>query len=264
MPYKLPITRTGLEFGLQRRFLNHGRLELAIGAYYEKSKAVTYNQRTLYLQTIEENQITINASSDFMIATRSSLSMAFGDWKSTNNGSKCEILKCDQSVTQQWKVMWPSLGIGTKFAQATVGVGYERKLKQSPFSLNAQFVADYYRGNQSYFAYNEYYARRSFSTNTSFQLRYYYLQKRKIRTGRGGNNLSGIYVGPQVDYYTSKSRYANNLGSNPHDIGIGLTYGYQKTLFNNFYIDANASGGWEIFNTRDFRSNLRIGFGLRF
>jgi hypothetical protein len=263
LPYKLPVNKTGIEFGMQRRFLNHGRLELAMGAYYQKSKAVTYNQPVFYGETAE-NPRTINASSDIMIATRSSLSMAFGDWKSTDNGSQCEILKCDQSVTQQWKVMWPSLGIGTKFVQATFGAGYERKLKQSPFSLNAQFVADYYSGSQSYVVNSEYYARRNFETNTSLQLRYYYLQKRKIRTGRGGNNLSGIYIGPQIDYYTSKSRSGSNLESNKHDIGFGLTFGFQKTLFNNFYIDVNASGGWEIFSAKDFRSNLRVGFGFRF
>lgn len=262
-PYKVPSYRVGAEFGLQRRFLNHGRLELAVGAYYHKSSRATANTASIEFPALDARQI-VNGSEDLLIATRSSLSMAFGDWKSTDKGSTCEILKCDQYVRQQWKVMWPNIALGARFSRATIGVGYERKLNDSPFSLNAQLVNDYDDSRQGFIVNQQIYSRRSFQLISSLELRYYYLQKRKIRTGRGGNNLSGIYAGPHVDYILEKSWRKHYAPGKAEHFGFGLTYGFQKTLFDNFYIDVNSAASLDIFNRRDLNVSLRIGFGLRF
>ncbi len=250
VPYSLPVFRTGLEFGVQRRFLNFGRLEFAVGLSYlhysfPNIEGVSYFQN--------------GDKSDITLSTRSNLGLAFGDWKSSHNISNCEILNCDEIVREQWKVLWPDINIGTRLVQGVVGFGYERKIGNSPFSLNGLIVADYIKSKQSYMNYYAQNARHTVELNPTVQLRYYYLQKSKIRQGRGGNNLSGIYLGPQFEYVRQKE--INGSGFYNH-LGTGLTYGYQKTLFGDVFIDVNGAVTWNMLDRKEFRTALRLGFGL--
>ena len=249
VPNSLPILRTGLEFGVQRRFLNFGRLEFAVGLSY-----LHYS-----FPNSEGGGDIRNADHDITLSTRSNLGLAFGDWKSSNNISTCEILNCDEIVREQWKVLWPDINIGTRLIQGMIGVGYERKLGKSPLSLNGQIIADYFKSEQTYMDFYPQSARNTLELNPVLQLRYYYLQKRKIRKGRGGNNLSGIYIGPQFEYVHHQNL---NVSWNREHLGNCLTYGYQKTLFGNVFIDVNSAFTWNILDRKETRTTLRLGFGL--
>lgn len=90
------LSRIGLEFGMQRRFLNNGRMEFAIGISYQEYLKGYYPSLLIYGS---------DNKTDWMISSRTSMGLAFGDWKRNRNVALCEVLRCDESINQQWKVL---------------------------------------------------------------------------------------------------------------------------------------------------------------
>ncbi|HEV7379118.1 MAG TPA: hypothetical protein VGN64_04945, partial [Dyadobacter sp.] len=219
-----PKIKTGVEFGMQRRFFNNGAIDFAAGVYYMK-----------YAETPSRWEYVSGSGkiNEFEISTRTMLLFAFGDWKRKATSPACDVFRCDEFISSQWKFLWPVIRISSNISNIGLGAGYERKLGKSPFSVNVQIHADY-----NSFIYRDFY-NSSLSRSTSVQLqtfahtRYYLLQKRQIRKGRGGNNLSGFYVGPHVDYLRYRTQYYSDIDRK--HLGVGFAYGYQKALFKNGY-----------------------------
>ena len=251
-----PQIRTGLEFGLQRRFFNNGAIDFAAGVYYQR-----YRDGNL----ISEFSNLIRKEKDFEISTRTTLGLAFGDWKRAGHIPACDILRCDEAVYSQWKILWPIVRISSNIINGSIGVAYERKLGNTPVSINTQLLADYNHINSNFILNSRVYNPRQYQIQSSIQARYYFLQKQNIRKGRGGNNLSGFYAGPNVDYvyyYNSEMYDRNKL-----HLGAGINYGYQKTLFRNAYIDISGTQSWNLLTNQSGKNRLgsfRIGFGLSF
>ena len=246
--YNTNQMRIGVEFGLQRRFFNNGILDFAAGVYYFDNP---YNYSNVYRK--------IN---DFEISTRTTLGFAFGDWKRSANIPVCDVFRCDEVVYSQWKVLWPTVRI-SHITSISLGLAFERKLGNSPVSINTQVSGDYLRMDFMSFFKPEGYTANISQFRSSIQARYYFLQKRSIRKGRGGNNLSGFYAGPAADYvYFHDANYRNK-----RHLGAGFTYGYQKTLFRNAYIDISGTQSWNLLRgqpgTKRFGS-FKVGFGLTF
>ena len=255
----IPLSGIGIEFGMQRRFLNRGRMEFGIGVFYQ-------HYRDDFFKDI--GWITGSRVSEFVITSKTNFGLAFGDWKREKNQPLCEIINCEQYVGQQWKVLWPSINIGTRLLKGTFGLSYEKKIGKSPVSVNAQIFADY----RNILLYKKLIVdQRSFSTASyqiqpSLQIRYYYFQKRNIRRGSGGNNLSGLYAGPYSDYVKFSESKAYIDGKREH-FGVGFVAGYQKTFLKNAYMDIFGTQSWNVLNgpgrPKVLRS-FRIGFGLAF
>lgn len=250
-----PKLKTGIEFGMQRRFFNNGAIDFAAGAYY---------MRYAETHTSWEYISGSGKINDFEISTRTMLSFAFGDWKRKTTSPACDVFRCDDFISSQWKFLWPVIRISSNVSNIGLGAGYEKKLGKSPFSVNAQIFADY---NSSIFR-NFYTLSLSRSESaqlqTFAQTRYYFLQKKRIRKGRGGNNLSGLFIGPHADYvlYGSKGYYSNR---NARHLGVGFTYGYQKALFKNGYIDISGAQSFDVLPNQKGDGRLatfRVGFGL--
>ncbi|HEV7380104.1 MAG TPA: hypothetical protein VGN64_09940 [Dyadobacter sp.] len=240
--------RLGVEFGMQRRFLNNGVLDFAAGVYYHDNP---YNYANVYRK--------IN---DFEISTRTTLGFAFGDWKKAEHISACDVFRCDEVVYSQWKVFWPTVKI-SHTTSISLGLAYERKLGNSPVSVNTQLSGDYLRMAFTSIFNSEIYNSNFSQFRSSVQVRYYFLQKHSIRKGRGGNNLSGFYAGPAADYV-----YFNdpNYGSKRH-LGAGFTYGYQQTLFRNAFIDISGTQSWNLIRYQSGTKRMgsfKVGFGLTF
>lgn len=216
--------KMGGEFGLQRRFLNNKRMELAIGGFYED---------VLKIENI--NFTYPNTLSHFHISTRVALGFAFGDWKKNKRTAACEVLLCDQFLQQRWKLQWPQIYLSPRFINGNFAISFERKLGRGPFSVNTQLNLHYLR------IYDQdplkEIASNDFRINPIIQLRYYLAQKRNIRKGTGGNNLNGLYVTPYTDFvhYRSESYYA--LGEVKKHWGAGLGIGYQQIFFQKAYLD---------------------------
>jgi hypothetical protein len=251
------LSSIGIEFGLQRRFLNNGRIEFAIGASYQQYSKGHYPIQLGY---------GVHKASDFAIASRTSMGLAFGDWKRNKNIEMCEVLRCDENVSQQWKLLWPKIYLSSQFIQGTIGLAYERKFGSSPVSVNAQVITDYLR-----IAPNEPASYPKIISNDvqvwpSLQLRYYLDQKQAIRNGKGGQNLSGLYLGPHSDFVFYQSETIYGEGRPKRHLGLGAAVGFQQTLFGKAYVDLSVSVSHNLLNTqpevKHLLASFRAGFGI--
>jgi hypothetical protein len=246
------LSSIGIEFGLQRRFLNNGRIEFAIGASYQQYSKGHYPIQLGY---------GVHKASDFAIASRTSMGLAFGDWKRNKNIEMCEVLRCDENISQQWKLLWPKIYLSSQFIQGTIGLAYERKFGSSPVSVNAQVIT----------ALNEPASYPKIISNDvqvwpSLQLRYYLDQKQAIRNGKGGQNLSGLYLGPHSDFVFYQSETIYGEGRPKRHLGLGAAAGFQQTLFGKAYVDLSVIVSHNLLNTqpevKHLLASFRAGFGI--
>lgn len=252
------LKRLGIEFGMQRRFFNQGRLELGIGMYYQD-----------YRQTRFPSLIAYDfGKSSLAIISRTSMGLAFGDWKQNRTRPFCEVLHCDDYVQQQWKLLWPNLYISAPFSNAMVGIGYERKIRSSPLSINTQVTSRYMRiaPRRLVTPLEGKFVSNDIQAHASSQLRIYAWQRKAIRTGTGGNNLSGLYIGPYTDYLFYHSETIFGDGKSKRHFGIGAGGGYQQALFKKAYVDLSMNVSHNLLkvtgDSKRYLGSIAFGFGL--
>jgi len=254
-----PRRHFSLAYGFQSRFLASGFLDFSLGLYCV----------TPYLSTYETGYAKLPGftTRNAVIATRSLLGFAFGDWKRHNKGPLCDVLHCDYFVKQHFKIRLPEVNIGLDDQSLRGEVSYERKLGKSPLSVNLGV------GNETE---RTWYGGNSLVLVGEAQFRWYYMQKRRVRRGEASDNLSGLYIGPQFayNYYRSVVHY-NFLVSPQHGVfrnwqtSAGILAGYQQRLFNRLYFDAGVSFSGVSLTERVFKveygklqAKAGIGFAL--
>lgn len=254
----------GIKLGFQRRFLNSGFMDFAIAL----------QQEVLSFDFSMKQNLTLSSQASF--------GFAFGDWKRTGVLPLCDLLLCDETITDQWKIRFPELTFGYYLNRARIGIGYERKISQKPFSLNFQFDLGLNRGfnyirsksfsgeNGGIFADYSHEAVPRFT----FQPRYYITQKRRRLQGKSGNGLSGIYTGmnSEYSYYFGRHEIIAGLGGDnrvikKHIINAGLLLGMQQRLFSHGYLDFNTSLNYQnqsatSTNHLGLKANLAIGLAI--
>jgi hypothetical protein len=251
------LSNLGIEFGLQRRFLNNGRIEFAIGLAYQKYKEGHYPVQLSY---------GVYKASDFAITSRTSMGLAFGDWRRNRNKDVCEVLRCDESVQQQWKLLWPKIYLSSQFVQGTIGLAYERKFGNSPVSVNGQVTTDYLRIVSNRPAPQKKLLSNDVQIWSSLQLRYYLHQKEAMRKGEGGQNLSGLYLGPHSDfvYYRSETIFGERRPKK--HFGFGAVTGFQQRLFGKAYLDLSINASYNVLRPQPYvkrlMTSVRLGFGI--
>jgi hypothetical protein len=247
----------GVEFGLQRRFLNNGRIEFAIGISYQKYLAGHYPVQLGY---------GVHKAADFVIASRTSMGLAFGDWKRNNNTALCDILRCEESIQQQWKLFWPKVYLSSQFVQGTLGLAYERKFGSSPLSLNGQVTTDYLRIVSKTVAPQNKIVSNDVQVWPALQLRYYLGQKEAARKGTGGQNLSGVYIGPHADFVYYQSETIFGEGRPKRHLGLGAATGIQQTLFRKAFLDLSFNLSYNLLSqqpeVKRLLAAVRAGFGI--
>lgn len=256
-PEENKLTKIGIEFGIQRR-IRGAYVVLGIGSYYQ-------NYSSAYFQQLDNESG--NNISDITLSTHSSFGIAYYDWKRTDKAPNCDILTCDEIVTHQFKILWPNINISKNITSGSLHLAFEQKLAKSPISINAQMLANYsnyrFRGNPTTGGDNLF--EENFQIQPSLQMRYYFLQKRQIKKGTGGNNLSGLYFGPYSDYIKYGSKSLGLKSVNEH-LGLGLIAGFQVTLLRNFYTEFYFAESWNVLNTKpdvsSAKGSLRLGFGF--
>jgi hypothetical protein len=255
------VNKIGLEFGLQRRFFTQSRLEMGIGLFYQD-----YNRSENSFWTVYD----VSKSSRFAITSRTSMGLAFGDWKRNKNQPFCEVLHCDDFVQEQWKLLWPRLHLSQSYSNGTVGLSYERKIKSSPFSVNTQVIADYMRVSTRDLPIPSGTKRVGYDLQfqSSIQLRYYVKQRRAIRRGTGGNNLAGLYVGPYMDHlFYHRENIFEEQTSKKH-LGLGAGAGFQQTMFKKAYVDLSFNMSHNLLkvteDSKRYLGTIKMGFGLIF
>jgi hypothetical protein len=75
-------------------------------------------------------------------------------------------------------------------------IAFEHKIGRSPFSVELDLGAGYDRGNYSSFSGIRF---ASAYWNATGEVKWYYNMRKRILDGRSGNNLSGAFIGLQLD-----------------------------------------------------------------
>ncbi len=259
------FSRIGLEWGMQRRFFNHGFIDFGAGLYYQFDGQL---RTDLPLEEMPEN-ISMKGYR-LGISSRATIGLALGDWKKKTGLPFCEVLRCQEVVRSQFTVSWPEFHLGLRNQSLAGGVGFEQKLFGS---VSAKARIDGFILNQSHRTGILAGSLSAAEAVSAVQFRYYAFQRKLRKTGRGGYDLNGFYVGPLAEYSIFRSHSVVE-GFEPKTVGTihalraGIVAGYQRTLFKNAYIDID----WRL--TRNLSVNepgyqrplsqFRISFGLRF
>ena len=253
------FSRVGAEWGMQRRFFNNGFVDLGAGLYYHfDGGGIRSNSTPETGETLAINYY------KWGISSKATIGFAFGDWKKKTDLPFCEVLRCQEVVRSQFTILWPHLVLGLRYQSAAEGIGFEQKLSGS-LSVKAQ--VDGFIFNQS--DYVDDMKEHLFSAEllSAIQLRYYVSQRKSRKTGKGGYDLNGFYIGPLGEYSLSRTSnsYRGVYTAGTRDsLRGGIVTGYQRTLFKNAYVDVEWRMAWQLGMSSSYHSLSRINFGLRF
>lgn len=177
--------RTALRYGLQQRFMRNGYFDVSIGA------GIT-------------DRSPILRSSTFSIDHRVSVGLAAFLPRVKTAPAKndlCEVLHCRD---EQYRML--KINIFDAFSFWSTGdnynlvlrpnIAFEHKIGRSPFSVELDLGASYDRGNYSSFSGIRF---ASAYWNATGEVKWYYNMRKRILDGRSGNNLSGAFIGLQLD-----------------------------------------------------------------
>jgi len=253
----------GLKLGFQRRFLNAGFMDFAIALQQE----VPWFHYGIF--------------NNWAFSSQASFGLAFGDWKKSAKIPLCDLLLCDELVTDQLKIKLPELTFGQLLKRTRLGFAYERKFRTSPFSMNLQLDLGLSSGygfmnaknDPSSNFYNTFslFNTKEISAVFAIQPRYYFLQNRNRFRGKGGNGFSGVYTGINSEYqfyYGKNSQiFHPYVKLRQEVIRYGPMAGFQQRLFQHGYIDFNLSyNAQHELISKDtsfgFRGNLGLGFAF--
>lgn len=255
----------GLKFGFQRRFLNAGFFDFAV--------SIQQRDPTFYYGLY-----------DMSFSTQASFGFAFGDWKKAKRAPLCDLLICDESFRDQWKIKLPEVTFVFRANKIRLGIGYERKIKESPYSINIQYDAFVNKGfssTNSFMAIADLFGKysidvtREISQILTIQPRYYLFQKRDELLGKSSNGFSGFYAGINSEYnfYLGKHNVFNSRINDQvikkHILKAGPLFGFQQRLFSHGYFDLNTSVNYQNQSLRPvsnshFNVKLNLGVGLAF
>lgn len=232
--HNINATRLGLLYGFQSRFLNRGYIDFSVGLYQKRFTGSSFSEADPAFFKVK----------NFVLGTQANIGIAFGDWKKTAANPICDVIMCDESIKGQFKVELPYIAIGLRDQVVRAGVSYERQLGRSPLSM--QGGTDLYFANQNV---NDIFKAQFYSISAALELRYYFLQKFMMRNGKGGNNLSGPYLGLMSGYEFLYGKVSNvylsghNNSRTYETVRTELRLGYQQRLFKTMYINGSVHYG---------------------
>ena len=231
-------------WGSQKRFLNYGFLDYGLQLSYSNT-------------TLETNEFNVGFNYNRVsLSTRSSIGFAFGKRYKVDDVVKCPIFKCNLDRQSALKLDFNrafniSFGnnsfIGDNIFSALISpdISYEIKLGSSAFSINQQLSLSA-RFSTKISKANPNLGVSEYSIGYTAGVRHYFRLKSKIRKGKSGNNLSGVYWHASTAFlYGVTKRPSPPHIENPFEgknrtgkyINMPIGIGYQKTVLNNFYFD---------------------------
>lgn len=185
--------RIALRYGLQQRLLRHGYFDLSVGAGVTKGSPIFRNS-TFF---ITDQRVAVGLAA-FLPKVKTS----------TANGNLCEVLHCQDEQSKMLKINvfdvvdFRSNGIVYNL-DLRPSIAYEQKIGRSPFSLEIDLGASFSNGKIQYYTWmDQRYNSIRYATarwNATGELRWYYNMRKRILDGRSGNNLSGGFIGLQLN-----------------------------------------------------------------
>lgn len=224
-----------LRYGMQRRLFRFGVIDLGFGIGMQTNQWINSKRKW-----------NVFGNSEVGLG----LALAQPKTKKTEGGV-CEVLRCFREERQLWKVdLYRLFEIQDNNDFNTgLSLGYERKIGDSPFSIEVTggwSYQYYYNDGRSYGPYDLTLKINSWSG--LIQPRYYYSQKRRIAKGKSGNNLSGAYIGAEMIYIKAFVESSGggcgaggcfpfNFRNNSESLGGSLLWGIQHRFFSHGFID---------------------------
>lgn len=185
--------RIALRYGLQQRFMRRGYFDVSIGAGITKGSPI-FKYSTVFST---DQRVSVGLAA-FLPKVKTE----------TRNSALCEVLHCQDEQDRMLKINlfdvvdFQSNGIVYNF-EMRPNITFEHKIGQSPFSVELDLEALYHKGKYRYYSWmdqRDYTSRyASAKWNATGELRWYYNMRKRILDGRSGNNLSGAFVGLQLN-----------------------------------------------------------------
>lgn len=248
-------------WGLQRRFLQHGYLDFGVKGGYNSMR----NDQGL---------------SYGFLSTYVDAGLAFTrDKQSLDYDKLCPVLRCHAADRYLLKInlvdiVSVSTIRHTNIISMTPNISAEHKVGDSPFSVNARLSSRLDFVFAPKYDYNAY----VFYPQVILEGRYYYNLQRRILTGKSGNGLSANYVALGAIYKGEyqilvSNGYRSDLSTSFGGILLGT--GIQRVISDHLYYDFNVGLGYGaeirydgIEGTKDHENklifNLGIAIGYRF
>lgn len=237
------IYRSALaRIGMQRRLFRYGFFDISYGIGLRSYPSTVYNR----------------GGTKVFSDARIGVGLALARPKTARNAQApgyCEVLQCFREERRMIKIDLFNLLRVTASDQfaGTARVALEQKIGDSPFSVELEGLLQGWFANYEYSTFSEPSTQkiRNFSYGAQLQGRYYYAQKRRIATGKSGNNLSGAYLALQGDSrwgqnnttFIPASGNSSKIQSTSALVRGGLLWGIQYRLFEKGFIDFNFGAG---------------------
>jgi hypothetical protein len=275
-PYNFHNYAAYLRAGFQQRIFKSGYIDFSwgLGAQTITTIIIAPDQQVSYLRKWREQ-----------FNQRLTMGWAFGSPKTGKRENRsCDFFKCYREENSLLKIDLLNLVRQLNFQQQSgkISLAYERKIGGSPFSIQvgADVLAAHIRQNENVI-------QKGIGGGASLESRWYYSLKKRIATGKSGNNLSGHFVGLHVGYSASKETnllididpiFINrslrvvpiwgmqyrifNTGFFEYRVGVGLSNYYSDTDYFRpeppIFTDPPSFTGNEL----TFLSELKIGFAF--
>ena len=141
-----------------------------------------------------------------------------------------------------WKINYPNLNFRNSFFRFQMG--YERKIGKA-FSWNTEIGIT---------TLDRRYSIDYHSVGIILEPRWYYRMKKQMEKGESANNLSGLYIGLEIQKEYEEV-FSKNRSSGPYR--TTLKYGLQKRFSKRAYVDMSIGAG-VLFATRNYNSSFYL------
>ncbi|MFN4253750.1 MAG: hypothetical protein ACK4Q5_01945 [Saprospiraceae bacterium] len=188
-----------LRMGFQHRVFRNGYLDFSwgLGAATRTHITLPDGQEPVFSRKWREQ-----------FSQRLALGWAFGSPRTARRDNRtCDFFKCYREESRLWKFDALNLVRLLDFERQSgkLGVAFEQKIKESPFSVQVEALA---LGSHTDIR-NEFWRLKQHSLGAGFYVepRWYYSLKKRIATGKSGNNLNGVFVGLNTGLLSTRSYY---------------------------------------------------------
>ena len=189
------------KFGVQRRLLGFGYFDLSYGIGGQYVPSTVYTRKGWY----------------FSSQPRLAIGPALFTPRRNNmpTTAACDVLRCFQESRRMFKIdLYHLIGVGEISNRLTnlslnPSFAYEHKIGKSPFSAELSAAGTGRISRYKSDVFNPYKARQIGATGMA-ELRWYFLQKKRILQGKSGNNLSGAFFGLHAAHSIGRSHFENS------------------------------------------------------
>ena len=213
-----------INFGRQQQFIKNGFFDIQIGGGIQRRTINRDQQEYNGRQYLKRKE----AGWSFPLSYALALGFTLDDHQLQEPTTDCFVFEYHTNNNYLFKVglvdPYKLLAVRAFFGNLTLG--YERKIKQSPFSINANMI--------NYLLYDRENDYNYFDIHWELEPRYYYNLKKRMMQGKTGNNFSANYIGVRSQF---------SFGGNKHT-GLAPVLGMQRQFFRNILFDYKIGPEW--------------------